>query len=390
MADDTAARIIHNNRRRVTDMAKTAPDEDKQPAKGAPDDADHQAAEDEQPEIPHLDAELGAKLREELGDDRLVELYETMVLIRRFEEQAGRAYQMGKIKGFCHLYIGQEAVGAGAIGALTERDYVVAAYREHGQALARGLEPNKVMAELFGKVEGVSKGKGGSMHLFDVDKNFYGGWGIVGGQIPTATGVAFAAKYRDEDAVCLNFMGDGTVPQGAFHESLNMASTWDLPVVYVIENNMYGMGTAYERISAETNLASKADAYAMDGVLVEDGQDIFKVYSTISEAVERARTENRPTLVELRTYRYRGHSMSDPATYRTKEEVEREQHRDPIQRFTRWLVENDVRSEDELKEIDARNKQLAKDAVKFADDADFPAAGALIEDVYVEWPDEIE
>jgi pyruvate dehydrogenase E1 component alpha subunit len=371
-------------------MANPAPDEDKQPETAAEQDAEQEAAADEETEIPGLDHDIGERLREELGDDRLVEIYEKMALIRRFEEQAGRAYQMGKIKGFCHLYIGQEAVGVGSISPLEDRDYVVAAYREHGQALARGLDTNAVMAELFGKAPGVSKGKGGSMHLFDVDKNFYGGWGIVGGQIPTATGVAFAAKYRDEDAVCLCFMGDGTVPQGAFHESLNLASTWDLPVVYVIENNRYGMGTAVERISAVTDMTSKAPGFGMEGVLVEDGQDVFKVYDAIQKAAERARKDKRPTLVEIRTYRYRGHSMSDPATYRTKEEVQREQRKDPVQRFTRWLVDNDVRSEDELKEIDAKVKQEAKDAVKFADEADVPNLDALTEDVYVEWPDTFE
>jgi pyruvate dehydrogenase E1 component alpha subunit len=371
-------------------MAQPAPDEDNQPETAAEQADEQEASAKEETEIPGLDAKIGERLLKDLGDDRLVQLYEMMTLVRRFEEQAGRAYQMGKIKGFCHLYIGQEAVGVGSIGALEERDYVVAAYRDHGQALARGLDPNAVMAELFGKAAGVSKGKGGSMHLFDVDKNFYGGWGIVGGQIPTATGVAFAAKYRDEDAVCLCFMGDGTVPQGAFHESLNLASTWDLPVVYVIENNRYGMGTAVERISAVTDMTTKAPGFDMEGVLVEDGQDVFKVYDAIAQAAERARTDNRPTLVEIRTYRYRGHSMSDPATYRTKEEVAREQRKDPIQRFTRWLIDNDVRSEDQLKEIDASCKQQAKDAVKFADEADFPAPEALTEDVYVEWPDEIE
>ncbi len=381
MLEPTTRTATH--RRRVTAMANTAPDGKQQPKTP-------QADAPDEVEIPHLDEKLGARLRDQLGDDRLLEMYQTMTLIRRFEEQAGRSYQMGKIKGFCHLYIGQEAVAVGAMSALEARDYVVAAYREHGQAVARGLDPNKVMAELFGKAAGVSQGKGGSMHLFDTDKHFYGGWGIVGGQIPTATGVAFAAKYREEDAVCLCFMGDGTVPQGSFHESLNMASRWDLPVVYIIENNMYGMGTAYERISAVKNLASKADGFNMEGVLVEDAQDVFRVYDAVSEAVERARTQHRPTLLELRTYRYRGHSMSDPATYRTKEEVERERHRDPIQRYTRWLVENDVRSEDDLKEIDAECKQRAKDAVKFADKADFPPAEALTEHVYTTWPAEID
>lgn len=337
-------------------------------------------------EIPALDAKLGKRLRKELGDDRLVELYEQMVLMRRFEEQAGRSYQMGKIKGFCHLYIGQEAVAAGSIGALKSQDYIVAAYREHAQALMAGMSADAIMAELYGKVTGCSRGKGGSMHLFDVNHNFYGGWGIVGGQIPTATGVAFAAKYREENAVCICFMGDGTVPQGAFHESLNLASRWDLPVVYIIENNGYGMGTAVERIMAVDDMSKKAAGYNMEGVRVADAQDVFKVYDAVSRAVERARTDNRPTLIELCTYRYRGHSMSDPATYRTKEEVTREQQRDPIQRFTHWLVENKIRTEDELKAIDDAQKKAAKAAAKFAEDSEFPPVHELTEDVYVEWP----
>ena len=344
------------------------------------------AAENSTGEMPELDAKIGKRLRKELGDERLVELYDQMVRMRRFEEQAGRSYQMGKIKGFCHLYIGQEAVAAGSIGALEERDYVVAAYREHAQAMARGLSENDIMAELYGKASGVSKGKGGSMHLFDAEKHFYGGWGIVGGQIPTATGVAFAAKYRQEDAVCIVFMGDGTVPQGAFHESLNLASIWDLPIVYIIENNGYGMGTAVDRISAIDDMSVKGASFNIKGVRVEDAQDIFKVYACISEAVEYARKEHRPMLVQLDTYRYRGHSMSDPATYRTKDEVTREQQRDPIQRFTHWLVENKIRSEDELKEIDAKAKTLAKDAAKYADAQDFPSLDTLTQDVYVEWP----
>lgn len=337
-------------------------------------------------EMPALDAQIGKRLRKELGDERLVELYDQMVRMRRFEEQAGRSYQMGKIKGFCHLYIGQEAVAAGSIGALKERDYVVAAYREHAQAMARGLSENAIMAELYGKASGVSKGKGGSMHLFDAEKHFYGGWGIVGGQIPTATGVAFAAKYRQEDAVCIVFMGDGTVPQGAFHESLNLASIWDLPVVYIIENNGYGMGTAVERISAIDDMSTKGASFNIKGVRVTDAQDIFKVYACISEAVEYARKESRPMLVQLDTYRYRGHSMSDPATYRSKDEVSREQQRDPILRFTHWLVENKIRTEDELKEIDARAKALSKEAAKYADAEAFPALEELTQDVYVDWP----
>ncbi|MFW5968464.1 MAG: pyruvate dehydrogenase (acetyl-transferring) E1 component subunit alpha [Persicimonas sp.] len=372
-------------------MPESQPDDDKQPD----DDADPRAESDEAPpddqaEIPTLDDEIGQRLLDDLGEDRLVQMYEDMVLIRRFEEQAGRAYQMGKIKGFCHLYIGQEAVAVGSMGAVEDHDYIVAAYRDHGQALARGLDPDAIMAELFAKETGIVQGKGGSMHLFDVDKNFYGGWGIVGGQVPTATGVAFASKYREEDAVTLCFLGDGTVPQGAFHESLNLASLWDIPAVYIIENNRYGMGTASERANAETNLAKKACAHDLEGVLIEDGQDLFKVYDAVDTAVKTARDEQRPTLIEVRTYRYRGHSMSDPATYRTKEEVERYQRKDPIQRFTRWLVESEVRDQEALDEIDSRCKKRAKEAVDFADDSDFPDESELEEGVYVEWPAEIE
>jgi pyruvate dehydrogenase E1 component alpha subunit len=352
--------------------------------KATPDDQSDEAG------VPSLDAELGEKLLEDLGEDRLVGMFENMTLIRRFEEQAGRSYQRGKIKGFCHLYTGQEAVATGAMWAIEDHDYIVAAYREHGHAIARGLDPDAVMAELFGKKTGVSKGKGGSMHLFDVDKNFYGGWGIVGGQIPTATGVAFASKYREEDAVCLCFFGEGSIHQGVFHESLNMASVMDLPVVYIIENNKYAMGTAIDRISAVTELDKKAVSYDMEGARIEDGQDIFKVYDGLKEAVDRARDEQRPTLVEVRTYRYKGHSMSDPATYRTKEEVEEAQKRDPIQRFTHWLMDNDVRTQDELSEIDERMKSRAKEAVKFADDSDFPDADELTTDIYVDWPADID
>ncbi|MGM0555084.1 MAG: pyruvate dehydrogenase (acetyl-transferring) E1 component subunit alpha [Myxococcota bacterium] len=369
-------------------MAESAANEE---SNEATDQASADEAEDVQDQgIPSLDEELATTYRDDLGDDRLVEMYETMTLIRRFEEQAGRSYQRGKIKGFCHLYTGQEAVATGAMAAIEDRDYVVAAYREHGHAMARGLDPDAVMAELFGKKTGVSKGKGGSMHLFDVEKNFYGGWGIVAGQIPTATGVAFASKYREEDAVTLCFFGEGSVHQGVFHESLNMASKMDLPVVYIIENNKYAMGTAIERISAVTELDKKALSYDMEGVRIEDGQDIFKVYDGLKKAVDRAREEQRPTLVEVRTYRYKGHSMSDPATYRTKEEVEEAQKRDPIQRFTQWLIDNDISSQEELSEIDERMKSRAKDAVEFADNSDFPDASELTTDIYVDWPAEID
>jgi len=336
-----------------------------------------------------LDHELGQRLREELGEERIVQMYRDMLHIRRFEEQAGRAYQMGKIKGFCHLYIGQESVAVGAMAAIGPQDYVVAAYREHGHALARGLDPNTVMAELFGKADGVSGGKGGSMHLFDVDKNFYGGWGIVAGHIPTATGVAFASKYREENAVVLNFFGEGSIHQGVFHEAFNMASKWDLPVVFITENNKYAMGTAIERISAVTDIQQKAISYAMDHERV-DGKDVFRVYDALDRAVKRAREESRPTFLDIVTYRYRGHSMSDPATYRTREEVEEAQEQGPLVRMRDWLLDESICDKEQLESFDADAKQAAKDAVAFADDAEQPDLSTLTENVYVDWPSDIE
>lgn len=336
-----------------------------------------------------LNEELADATRDELGDDQLIEFYRTMRLIRRFETTAGRSYQMKKIKGFCHLYSGQEAVAVGAMNAITDDDYIVSAYRDHGHAIARGLDPNRIMAELYAKKEGIVKGKGGSMHLFDVDKKFFGGWGIVGGQLPTATGVGFAIDYRSENAVCLCFMGDGTVHQGAFHETLNLASKMDLPVVYVIENNWYAMGTALDRISAVLELEKKAISYDMPGTSVEDGQDVFEVYQTLSEAVERAREQNRPTLIDVKTYRYSGHSMSDPATYRSKDEVERERQRDPVDRLGHWLIDEDICSREDLESIDEECKERVSEAKDFAEDADFPDSSALTEDVYVDYPGDI-
>lgn len=335
-----------------------------------------------------LDAELGEDVRDEIGDEAIVSMYERMVLIRRFEEQAGRAYQTKKVRGFCHLYSGEEAVAVGAIETLADDDYVITAYRDHGHALACDMDPKVAMAELFGKAEGCSDGKGGSMHLFDVDENFYGGWAIVGGHIPLGTGIGFAIDYRDEEAVCLSFFGEGAIHQGVFHESLNMASNWDLPVVYVIEDNEYAMGTSLERASAVTDLRKKADSYDMPAARC-DGQDVFDVYNTVDEAVARAREESRPTLLHVDTYRYEGHSMTDPATYRDREEVEEERRRDPIQRLSNWLIDNDICTQDELREIDEEKKEVVEEAVEFADEADFPELDALTDDVYVDWPWEI-
>lgn len=340
-------------------------------------------------ELYEVDEDLAGQVQEEVGEEAIVSMYERMMLIRRFEEQAGRAYQMKKIRGFCHLYTGQEAVAVGAVEAIEDRDYVITAYRDHGHALACGMTPQTVMAELYGKATGSSKGKGGSMHLFDVERNFYGGWAIVGGQIPLATGAAFSLDYRDEDAVCLCFFGEGAIHQGVFHESANMAANWDLPIVYIIEDNRYAMGTPLERASAVSDLTKKAESYDMRADTA-DGQDLFDVYTTVQSAAEHAREESRPTLLHVDTYRYRGHSMTDPVPYRDRDEVEEERHRrDPIQRLSNWLLDREAVTEQQLDEIDERVRETVDEAADAADAADFPEPEEITDDVYVDWPWEI-
>jgi pyruvate dehydrogenase E1 component alpha subunit len=313
------------------------------------------------------------------------QLLREMLLMRRFEERSAEAYAIGKIGGFCHLYIGQEAVGTGAIAALREDDYVIASYREHGQALARGISPRAVMAELFGRVDGCSKGKGGSMHLFDRNVNFLGGHGIVGGHLPIATGVAFAIKYRGGDQVCLCFFGEAAVNNGAFHEALNMAALWKLPVIYLIENNRYGMGTALERASAINDIAERACSYDMPNEVV-DGQDVLAVRDATLRAVQRARAESTPTLLEVRTYRFMGHSMSDAVsgTYRTKEELEEHMKRDPIMVLRATMEQEDGFTDDEMSKLDEELKAIVQDAWDFADASPEPPVEALYEDVYVD------
>jgi pyruvate dehydrogenase E1 component alpha subunit len=306
-----------------------------------------------------------------------------MLLIRHFEEKAGEAYSLGKIGGFCHLYIGQEALAVGTLAALRPDDYVISAYREHGQALARGLSARSVMAELYGKATGCSKGKGGSMHLFDAALHFMGGHGIVGGQIPLGAGFAFAAKYRGTDQVTLCYFGEAAANIGAFHETLNMAGLWKLPIVFVIENNGYGMGTSVGRSSAITDLYERAAAYNMPGVVV-DGQDVDKVKAAADTAVERARRESVPTLIEIRTYRYVGHSMSDAAhgTYRTKEEVEEYRQRDPIMVLERRMRDAGLLDDAGLKAINDEVLAEVDDAVRFAEESPDPAPEELWTDVY--------
>jgi pyruvate dehydrogenase E1 component alpha subunit len=306
-----------------------------------------------------------------------------MLLGRRFEEKAAEAYAVGKIGGFCHLYIGQEAVTVGAFAALRPDDYVITAYRDHVQALAKGMSPRRCMAELYGRLDGSSKGKGGSMHMYSAEHNFLGGWGIVGGQIPLATGVAFAIKYKGEDRVCLCFMGEAAVNQGAFHESLNMAALWKLPVIYIVENNRFGMGTAWERASSLYDISQKAAAYDMPSA-VADGMDVIDMRRVTLEAVERARKEKVPTLIEARCHRFMGHSMSDPVhgVYRTKEDVEAAKQRDPIHTFIVQLRDAGMLSEEELKEMDDRVHEECEDAAQFADQSPEPGIEELYTDVY--------
>jgi pyruvate dehydrogenase E1 component alpha subunit len=303
-----------------------------------------------------------------------------MLSIRRFEEKAGQMYGIKKIGGFCHLYNGQEAIAVGSVAALDlTRDYVLTAYRDHGHALACGMDPKAIMAELFGKATGSSRGKGGSMHLFDAGRHMFGGNGIVGAQIPVATGVAFASRYREDGGVVLCFFGDGAIHQGAFHESLNQAKVWKLPIVYVCENNQYGMGTRYDRVSSLNDFSQMGVAYDMPGKRI-DGMNVLTVYEEISAAAKTAK-EGNPMLVEARTYRYRGHSMSDPATYRSKDEVEDYRRQDPIQILKGELLERGLLTEEEYEAADAAAKGRAEEAVLFAEQSPEPAPEALYQDV---------
>lgn len=319
-----------------------------------------------------------------LGREELIHVLRLMLLSRRFEEKAAEAYQLGKIGGFLHLYIGQEAVAAGSITALRPDDYVISAYREHAQALVRGMDPKVAMAELYGRVDGCSKGKGGSMHLFDRRINFLGGHAIVGGHIPLATGVGYAIRYRNEDRVCLCLFGDSAVNIGSFHESLNMAAKWRLPVIFLCENNEYGMGTEYHRVAAVKELVDRACSYEGMHAASVDGMDVLAMLKAMREAIHIAREEQRPALIEARCYRYLGHSMADPShgTYRTKEEVEREREHDPIVTFFRRLREAGLVTEEEYAAMDEELIQEVEEAARFADESPRPEPSALYEDVY--------
>ncbi|MGH7613193.1 MAG: pyruvate dehydrogenase (acetyl-transferring) E1 component subunit alpha [Gemmatimonadales bacterium] len=301
-----------------------------------------------------------------------------MLLIRRFEEKTAEAYALGKIGGFCHLYIGQEAVAVGVSAALRPDDYVISSYREHGQALVRGIPANTVMAELCGKATGCSGGKGGSMHLFDVARRFMGGHGIVGGHLPLATGLGFAIKYQGGDQVCVCFFGEAAVNIGAFHEALNMASVWKLPVIFLCENNRYGMGTAFERVAAVTDVVEHACSYDIAGEIV-NGMDVLEMHHAAQRAVQRARKGGHPTLLEVRTYRFMGHSMSDPlhGVYRTKEEVEEQKKKDPISQLAHRLMEDGVLDQPALDALDAEAHAEVEAAMKFADESPDPAPDEL-------------
>src|SRR3954465_7565377 len=327
------------------------------------------------------------KKNDSLTSDRELnyELLRSMLLQRRFEERTAEAYALGKIGGFCHLYIGQEAVSTGTLSILRPDDYVITTYRDHGQALARGMSPRAVMAELFGRIDGCARGKGGSMHMFDKSLNFLGGHGIVGAHVPLGTGVGVASKYRGGDQVCICFMGESVVNTGAFHEALNMAGLWKLPVVYVIENNRYGMGTALERASAIHDIYERGAAYNMPRAQC-DGQDVFAVRAAVQDAVDRARTDSLPTLLEVRTYRFMGHSMSDAVsgTYRTKAELDEYMKRDPIALLRAHMHENNELTDDELHALDEEIKGICQDAWDFADASPEPPLESLYEDVYVD------
>jgi pyruvate dehydrogenase E1 component alpha subunit len=324
----------------------------------------------------------GVQLLKKHGEAAARKLLEDMLLIRRFEEKAAQMYGLKKIGGFCHLYIGEEAVAVGTISALDlKKDYVLGAYRDHGYALACGMDPNVIMAELYGKKTGCSKGKGGSMHMYDAEKHMLGGNGIVGSQIPVAAGVAMKIKYKKENGVVLCYFGDGAIHQGAFHESMNLAKIWDLPVIFICENNQYGMGTDFRRVSSVDDFSIMGDSYGIEGKQL-NGMDVLHVYDEMRDAVAGVRDSGTPKFFEIKTYRYKGHSMSDPAKYRTKEELQEYKDQDPIVILQKLLIEEKILSENEIKKIDNAAKQKSSDAADFAENSEEPEAEALYSDVY--------
>ncbi len=326
------------------------------------------------------------RLIDERGEDRVRELYRKMVLMRVFEERTYQVYLQRKIGGFCHIYSGQEAVALGAYETVDPtRDYSISAYREHGHALAAGLTPNEVMAELYGKATGCSRGKGGSMHLFDTELNFMGGHAIVGAHIPLAAGLGWEITYNEDDRVVLCFFGDGAMNQGSFHEAMNLIGLYQLPVVLICENNGYGMGTAVDRASAESDLYKRAASYDIPGYRV-NGLNIFEVYDVVSDAVEEARDSHQPSFIEAMTYRFRGHSMSDPAEYRSDNELEEYKERDPIKQFETVLEDRGILSGEDMDEAHDDAQERVKEAISFAEESPEPEPEELYEDVYASYP----
>ena len=309
--------------------------------------------------------------------------FESMLLMRKFEEKAGQLYGMQKIRGFCHLYIGQEACASGAVSALKKGDKYIIAYRDHVHSLALGTSPNKIMAELFAKETGVSKGKGGSMHIFDKEHGFFGGHGIVGAQVPLGAGIGFAEKYNKTGNLCICYMGDGAVRQGAFHEALNLAMLWKIPVIFVIENNGYAMGTSVARTSNVHELYKLGESYNMPSEPV-DAMNVEAVHEAVARAAVRARAGEGPTLLEFRTYRYKGHSMSDPQKYRTKEEVEEYKQRDPIEQVRKTILEKKIATEKDLEAIEQKVNSQVEESVKFAEESKFPDPSEAMHDIYAE------
>ncbi|MGL1887168.1 MAG: pyruvate dehydrogenase (acetyl-transferring) E1 component subunit alpha [Reichenbachiella sp.] len=324
-----------------------------------------------------------AKSKSDFPKETYMTWYESMLMMRKFEEKTGQLYGQQKIKGFCHLYIGQEACVAGAVSALKKGDKYITSYRDHAQPLALGTPPREIMAEMYGKSTGISKGKGGSMHMFDKARGFYGGHGIVGGQVPLAAGIAFADKYNGNDNLCVCYMGDGAVRQGAFHEALNLAMTMKLPVIFVIENNGYAMGTSVARTSNVTGLEQLGSAYQMPSESV-DGMSVIDIHHSIDRAQKRARAGDGPTLLEFKTYRYKGHSMSDPAKYRTKEELESYKQRDPLEQVKMIILEKKFATQEELDVIAEKVKKEILEAVEFAETSPFPTADQAYTDVYAD------
>jgi pyruvate dehydrogenase E1 component alpha subunit len=320
-------------------------------------------------------------MQHKLSKEQYLKAYEQMLLIRRFEEKSGQLYGMGKIAGFCHLYIGQEAIAVGMEHARDRNDASVTSYRDHGHLLAAGMDPKHILAELMGRIDGCSKGKGGSMHMFDIPNRFYGGHGIVGAQVPIGTGLAFAEKYKGTKNISLTYFGDGAVNQGQVFESFNMAALWNLPVLYIIENNQYSMGTSLCRSTAMTDLSKKGLSFGIDGKRV-DAMDIEQVYDLGMQAAEYVRSGNGPFILEMLTYRYRGHSMSDPAKYRSKEEVEEyKQNRDPIEQARKRILDLKYATEDVLGMIESKIKAVIKDTVEFCEDSPEPDESELYTDI---------